>query len=119
VGAGAVDRYDGRTDRELRGDSMNSDHERRRTATETVQGGQMIEAAGFIADDNDEVGLSFEWYGNGDVSRAFPGNDREFRTTKASAGIMQDFYRDAAVEFIGQRLFDLTKHFVDDVTAER
>ena len=68
----------------------------------------VVSLDGFIADDNDDVGPLFEWYGNGDVRWAYPGNDREFRTTKASAEFMQSFYRDVAVEVIGRRLFDLT-----------
>jgi dihydrofolate reductase len=68
----------------------------------------VVSIDGFIANDNDDVGPLFEWYGNGDVSWAFEGNDREFRTTQASADFMRSFYRHVAVVVIGRRLFDLT-----------
>src|SRR4051794_1569197 len=68
----------------------------------------VVSLDGFIADDNDDVGPLFDWYGNGDVCWAFEGNDREFRTTQASADFVQSYYRDVAVVVIGRRLFDLT-----------
>lgn len=40
---------------------------------------------GFMADDRDEVGPLFDWYGNGDVSWIFPGGDNELRTTQVTA----------------------------------
>jgi hypothetical protein len=61
----------------------------------TVMGG-VVCLDGFIADDNDDVGPLFDWYGNGDVTRAFEGADSECRTTQASADFMQSQYRDLA-----------------------
>ena len=44
--------------------------------------GAAVSLDGFIADDSDEVGPLFDWYGNGDVAWSFPGTDREFRPPK-------------------------------------
>jgi hypothetical protein len=62
---------------------------------------------GFIADDNDDVGPLFDWYGNGDVAWSFPGTDDEARSTQASADFMRSHYRDEAAVVIGRRVFDL------------
>jgi dihydrofolate reductase len=70
--------------------------------------GAVVSVDGFIADDNDDVGPLFDWYGNGDVTWAFEGADYECRTTQASADFMQSQYRDLAAVVIGRRLFDLT-----------
>jgi dihydrofolate reductase len=70
--------------------------------------GAVISLDGFIADDNDGVGPLFDWLANGDVTWSFPGTDREFRTTRASADFMQSHYRDVAALVIGRRLFDMT-----------
>jgi dihydrofolate reductase len=70
--------------------------------------GAVVSLDGFIADDRDDVGPLFDWYGNGDVTWSFPGTDDEFRTTQASADFMQSHYRDVAAVVIGRRLFDLT-----------
>ena len=70
--------------------------------------GAVVSLGGFIADDNDDVGPLFDWYGNGDVTWAFPGADYECRTTRASADFMQSHFRDLAAVVIGRRLFDLT-----------
>jgi dihydrofolate reductase len=70
--------------------------------------GAAVSLDGFIADDNDDVGPLFDWYGNGDVTWAFPGADEECRTTRATAEFMQSQYRDLAVVVIGRRVFDMT-----------
>ena len=70
--------------------------------------GAVVSLEGFIADDRDDVGPLFDWYGNSDVAWSFPGTDDEFRTTQASADFMQSYYRDVAAVVIGRRLFDLT-----------
>ena len=49
----------------------------------------MVSLDGFIADDRDDVGPLFDWYGNSDVAWSLPGTDDEFRTTQASADFMQ------------------------------
>ncbi len=73
----------------------------------TIMAG-VVSLDGFIADDNDEVGPLFDWYGNGDVAWSFEGSDDESRTTRASADFMRDLYRGVAAVVIGRRLFDLT-----------
>jgi dihydrofolate reductase len=70
--------------------------------------GAVVSLDGFIADDNDDVGPLFDWYGDGDVTWAFEGAEDECRTTQASADFMQSQYRDLAAVVIGRRLFDLT-----------
>jgi dihydrofolate reductase len=70
--------------------------------------GAVVSLDGFIADDNDDVGPLFEWYGNGDVTWSFPAAEGELRSTQASAELMRSQYRDMATVVIGRRLFDLT-----------
>jgi dihydrofolate reductase len=70
--------------------------------------GAVVSLDGFIADDNDDVGPLFDWYGNGDVAWSFPGSDGELRTTQASSDFMLNLYNDIAVVVIGRRLFDMT-----------
>jgi hypothetical protein len=70
--------------------------------------GAVVSLVGFMADDNDEVGPLFDWYGNGDVAWSFPGSDGESRSTQASADFMRSHYRNMATVVIGRRLFDMT-----------
>jgi dihydrofolate reductase len=71
--------------------------------------GAVVSLDGFIADDHDNVGPLFDWYGNGNVTWSFPGSDDdEARSTQASADFMVTQYRDVAAVVIGRRLFDLT-----------
>jgi dihydrofolate reductase len=70
--------------------------------------GAVVSLDGFIADDHDEVGPLFDWYGNGHVAWSFPGTDDQARSTRASADFMRTQYRDVAAVVIGRRLFDLT-----------
>jgi hypothetical protein len=51
--------------------------------------GAVVSRDGFIADDNDDVGPLFGWYGNGDVTWSFPGSYCESRSTQASADFMR------------------------------
>jgi hypothetical protein len=46
--------------------------------------GAVVSLGGFMADFNDEVGPLFDWYGNGDVTRSFPGSPSESRSTQVS-----------------------------------
>jgi hypothetical protein len=52
--------------------------------------GAVVSLDGFIADDNDDVGPLFDWYGNGDVTWSFPGSDGESRnsTRPVSAAVV-------------------------------
>jgi dihydrofolate reductase len=68
----------------------------------------VVSLDGFIADDNDDVGPLFDWYGNGEVTWSYPGSDDESRTTQASADFMRSLYRNVAAVVIGRRLFDMT-----------
>jgi dihydrofolate reductase len=70
--------------------------------------GAVVSLDGFMADDNDEVGPLFDWYGNGDVAWSFPGSDGESRSTQASADFMRSHDRNMATVVIGRRLFDMT-----------
>jgi dihydrofolate reductase len=70
--------------------------------------GAVLSLDGFIADDNDDVGPLFDWYGNGDVTWSFPGSPGESRSTQASADFMQSQYANMAAVVIGRRVFDLT-----------
>lgn len=74
----------------------------------TIMSVAAVSLDGFIADDRDGIEPLFDWLGNGDVTWRFPGTEREFRTTRASADFMLGHYRDVAATVIGRRLFDLT-----------
>ena len=70
--------------------------------------GAVVSLDGFMADDSDGVGPSFDWLGNGGVAWRFPGSDYETRSTQASADFMLSQYADMAANVIGRRVFDLT-----------
>ncbi|WP_199546266.1 dihydrofolate reductase family protein [Streptomyces sp. N35] len=63
----------------------------------------VVSVDGFIADDNDDVGPLFEWYGNGDtlLSGKFP-------VSKASAEYVQPVWDAVGALVIGRHLFDMT-----------
>ncbi|SDJ55893.1 dihydrofolate reductase family protein [Streptomyces indicus] len=65
----------------------------------------VVSVDGFIADENDEVGPLFEWYGNGDVDLGGPGGPR---VSKVSAAYVQPVWNALGVLVIGRRLFDMT-----------
>jgi hypothetical protein len=58
---------------------------------------------GFIADESDQVGPLFDWYGNGDV--AFNGGDPErvFHVSAASAAYMEETWSRIGTAVIGRR----------------
>lgn len=70
--------------------------------------GEVVPLDGYIADDDDDVGPLFDWYGNGDVAWSLAGSDDQLQTTQVSADFMQAVYADIAAVVIGRRLFDLT-----------
>jgi dihydrofolate reductase len=74
----------------------------------TIMGAAAVSLDGFIADDNDGVGLLFDWLGNGDVSWGYEGTEGEVQTTQASADFMLSVYGNVAANIIGRRVFDLT-----------
>jgi dihydrofolate reductase len=84
------------------------DRERRDEIMGRTIMGAVVSLDGFIADDNDDVGPLFDWFGNGDVTWAFEGTDLEFSSTRASADFMRSQYRDVAAVVIGRRQFDMT-----------
>jgi hypothetical protein len=51
----------------------------------TIMGAAGVSLDGFIADDHDDPGPLFDWFGKGDVAWSLPGSDGESRTTQASA----------------------------------
>jgi dihydrofolate reductase len=63
---------------------------------------------GFVADDHDQVGPLFDWYGNGDVAGTFSDEERVFHTTAATAEFLYDLAPRMATMVCGRRLFDLT-----------
>jgi dihydrofolate reductase len=63
---------------------------------------------GFIADPSDAVGALFDWYDNGDVEVAWPGNDMVSHTTAASAAYLRDAIANAGALVVGRRIFDVT-----------
>jgi len=70
--------------------------------------GAVVSLDGFIADDRDDVGPLFDWYGNGDVEVTGADPDRVFKVSAASAGYLRRAWSNAAAGVIGRRLFDIT-----------
>jgi dihydrofolate reductase len=70
--------------------------------------GATVSLDGFIADDNDDVGPLFDWYGNGDVAITLGDPDRVFHVSEASARYIRTAYADIRATVIGRRLFDIT-----------
>jgi dihydrofolate reductase len=70
--------------------------------------GAVVSLDGFIADDNDDVGPMFDWYGNGDVAVTMADPDRVFRVTPASAEYIRSTSGTVRAVVIGRRLFDIT-----------
>ena len=60
---------------------------------------------GYIADEHDEVGPLFEWYGNGEVPL---GADGGMRISRASAEYVHPMWESIGVPVMGRHLFDLT-----------
>jgi dihydrofolate reductase len=70
--------------------------------------GATVSLDGFIADDNDDVGPLFDWYGNGDVAVTLGDPDRVFHVSAASAGYIRTEFANIRATVIGRRLFDIT-----------
>jgi dihydrofolate reductase len=74
-----------------------------------VMGTAMMHAAvsvdGFIADENDEVGPLFDYYGNGDVEMLAGG---EIKVSPVSAAYLRPIWAGVGAMVIGRHLFDLT-----------
>ena len=71
--------------------------------------GAVVSLDGFIANENDDVGPLFDWFGNGDVEWTFSEHPEHLcRTTQASRDFMQAVYPRIGVVVVGRRVFDLT-----------
>lgn len=70
--------------------------------------GATVSVDGFIADDKDNVGPLFEWYGNGDVAVTMADVDRVFHVTPISAEYIRSSTSGVAAAVIGRHLFDIT-----------
>lgn len=67
-----------------------------------------VSVDGFIADENDDVGPLFDWYGNGDVPVTMADPDRVFYVSAASAEFIRSALGDIRAVVVGRHLFDLT-----------
>jgi dihydrofolate reductase len=71
--------------------------------------GAVVSLDGYIADDHDDVGPLFDWYGNGDVEWTWTeGQGPPCRTTQASRDFVKEVYPRIGAVVIGRRLFDHT-----------
>jgi dihydrofolate reductase len=64
---------------------------------------------GFIEDASGGVDALFGWYAGGAEVVAMPGDDREFRTSPASADHIRATIAATGALVCGRRLFDLTR----------
>ena len=63
---------------------------------------------GFVADPNDGVEHLFGWYGNGAVVTPTANPGVTFRTSPASAHLLQGIVEQVGALVVGRRLFDYT-----------
>jgi dihydrofolate reductase len=63
---------------------------------------------GFVADPSDAVGPLFDWYANGEIDVAWPGNKMVTHTTAASTDYLHEIIDHAGALVVGRRLFDYT-----------
>jgi dihydrofolate reductase len=63
---------------------------------------------GFIAHLDDRVDHLFDWYENGAVDVAWPGNDMVSHVTPASAAYLHEVIAGAGALVVGRRIFDVT-----------
>src|SRR5260370_40691859 len=64
---------------------------------------------GFIAHLDDGVEHLFDWYDNGEIDIAWPGNDLGSHVTPASAAYLHDTIARAGALVVGRRVFDYTQ----------
>ena len=64
----------------------------------------VVSVDGFIADEKDEVGPLFDWYGNGDVQLGHFGA----KISQVSAEYVQPMWASIGVIVVGRHLFDIT-----------
>jgi len=65
----------------------------------------VVSVDGFIADEKDEVGPLFDWYGNGDVPIV---EGSPMKISPISAGYVQPMWASISSMVIGRHLFDIT-----------
>ena len=65
----------------------------------------VVSVDGFIADEKDEVGPLFDWYGNGDVPIV---EGSSMKISPISAGYVQPMWASVRSMVIGRHLFDIT-----------
>src|SRR4051812_16205445 len=70
--------------------------------------GAVVSLNGYIADENDDVGPLFDWYGNGHVEWTWSEGQDPCRTTAASRDFVKAMYTRIGAVVIGRRLFDHT-----------
>jgi dihydrofolate reductase len=71
----------------------------------TVVMHNVVSVDGYIADQNDDVGLLFEWYSNGDVLLT---EDSGLKISQTSAEYVRPMWDSIGSMVIGRHLFDLT-----------
>ena len=74
----------------------------------SVVAGLSMSLDGFIAHLDDGVEHLFDWYDNGEVDIAWPGNDMVSHVTPANAAYLRDTIARAGALVVGRRLFDYT-----------
>ncbi len=75
----------------------------------TVVAGLSMSLDGFIAHLDDGVEHLFDWYDNGEIDIAWPGNDMVSHVTPASAAYLHDTIARAGALVVGRRVFDYTQ----------
>jgi dihydrofolate reductase len=72
----------------------------------------VVSVDGYVADDNDEVGPLFAWFGNGDVAVTWsdddPDPDHVLHVSQASADYIANEVGNVGAVVVGRRSFDLT-----------
>ena len=71
----------------------------------TVMMHSALSVDGFIADENDQVGPLFDYYGNGDVELVDGG---EIKVSQTSADYLRPIWSGIGAMVIGRHLFDIT-----------
>jgi dihydrofolate reductase len=71
----------------------------------TVMMHNAVSVDGFIADEKDQVGPLFDYYGNGDIELTDGG---EIKVSQVSAGYLRPIWAGIGSMVIGRHLFDLT-----------
>jgi dihydrofolate reductase len=64
-----------------------------------------VSVDGFIADDNDQAGPLFDYYGNGDADLV---EDGQLKVSQVSAGYLRPVWAGIGAMVIGRHLFDIT-----------